>query len=671
MKRKPTYKKIILSIVFTLLGITVSNAQFLLQAPNSGDEGNYQWFEASDTATVLGTDFFYEATQPGVYFATYTGTICGSNATGYFILTDCDAPNNEVTLDISASVPASATVNWSPALTGNQQSPLVIATQTVVRYTATVTKAGNSTSLPNFTVVCMSQAATLVDDMITTDEDVAVVIDIYANDSNLPNTGNLTTTNPANGTVTIDDNGTPNDPTDDIVTYTPNPDYNGPDTFDYTVCNSSGDCSTATVTITVLPILDLVDDSVSTSEDSPVSIDIIANDNDIPTTGTLTTTNPSNGTVTINDNGTPNDPSDDFVEYTPDPGFDGTDTFDYTICDDIGNCDTATVTVVVTAATDLDTDNDGIVDSFEDLNLDGDNDPSTNPTDTDGDGIPDYLDIDSDDDGIPDNIEAQTTVGYITPSGIDANANGIDDAYENNGNLGLIPVDTDGDGIPDYVDEDSDNDSVPDNIEAHDFDQDGIPDVVFTGSDKDNDGLDDAYEGDTQIDDDVNDEIDDPNTDLPDTDQDGIPDYRDIDDDDDGIETINEDDNLDGDYANDDANQDGTPNYLDSDLGEEGDEIEVFNVITPNGDGVHDVLRIGGIENFPNNTVKIFNRWGVLVFSTNAYGSNGNVFDGTSLGRATINQDEKLPTGTYFYIISYENNVGNTKQLSGYIYINQ
>jgi len=106
-----------------------------------------------------------------------------------------------------------------------------------------------------------------------------------------------------------------------------------------------------------------------------------------------------------------------------------------------------------------------------------------------------------------------------------------------------------------------------------------------------------------QIDDDVNDEIDDPNTDLPDTDQDGIPDYRDIDDDDDGIETINEDDNLDGDYANDDADQDGTPNYLDSDLGEEGDEIEVFNVITPNGDGVHDVLRIGGIENFPNNTL--------------------------------------------------------------------
>jgi len=37
-----------------MLGISVSNAQFLLQAPNSGDENNYQWFEASDTGTVLG-----------------------------------------------------------------------------------------------------------------------------------------------------------------------------------------------------------------------------------------------------------------------------------------------------------------------------------------------------------------------------------------------------------------------------------------------------------------------------------------------------------------------------------------------------------------------------------------------------------------------------------------
>lgn len=652
----------------------VSNAQFLLQAPNTGDENNYQWYEAQDNATVLGTESFYEATQPGIYFATYDGTLCGSNATGYFILTNCNAPDNQVTLDITANVPASATVNWSPGLTGDQSQPTVTATEDVERYVATIVKAGNSIELPRFTVVCLNQAANLVDDLITVNEDESVVVPIYDNDSDLPAIGTLTTTDPANGSVTIDDNGTPNDPTDDIVTYTPDPDYNSPDTFDYTVCNSSGDCSTATVTVDVLPIVDTFDDSVTTDENVTVDIPWSLNDNDLPNVGTFSNTDPANGTVILNDNGTPNDPSDDDIDYIPNPGFTGTDSFEYTVCDDLGNCDTATITIIVIddMVSNIDADNDGIIDSFEDLNLDGDNDPATDPTDTDEDGIPDYLDIDSDDDGVPDNIEGQSTDDYIAPSGVDLNTNGLDDAYENDGNIGIIPVDTDGDGLPDYVDDDSDNDGVPDNIEAHDFDQDGVPDVVWTGSDKDMDGLDDGYEGDTQIDEDVNDEIDNPLADLPNTDQDGESDYRDFDDDDDGIETIDEDLNADGDFANDDSDEDGIPNYLDPDLGPtQADEIEVFNVLTPNGDGIHDVLRIANIEDYPNNTVKIYNRWGVQVFVTKSYNSSGNVFDGTSTGRVTIDQDNKLPVGTYFYIIDYEDLTGSTKQLSGYIYINR
>jgi gliding motility-associated-like protein len=671
LKRTVSYKKLFLSFVLTLLGIVASNAQFLLQAPNSSDENNYRWYEASDTNTVLGTDFFYEVTSPGIYFATYDGTLCGSNATGYFIVTDCNAPDNQVTLDISSNVTSGASVSWSPAVSGDQLRPVVTSTETVVRYTATVTKVGNAVSLPNFTVVCLQQAATLVNDVVDTDEDVSIVVDIYDNDSDLPTTGTLTTTNPTNGTVSIDDNATPNDPTDDVVTYIPNPDYNGTDSFDYTVCNDSGACSTATVSITVLPILDTLDDFATTEQDIPVVIDVLANDNDI-TTGTLTATSPTSGSVNLDDNGTPNDPSDDTITYTPNPGFDGTDTFTYTLCDTLGNCDTATVTVMVNAlGADLDSDNDGIVDSFEDLNLDGDNDPSTNPTDSDGDGFADYLDIDSDNDGIPDNIEAQTTQDYLPPSGVDANGNGLDDAYEANGNVGIFPVDTDGDSLPDYLDEDSDNDNVPDNIEAHDQDHDGIPDVVFIGSDKDDDGLDDGYEGAITVDIDVNDEIDDPFGQLPNTDSDNESDYRDTDDDDDGIETIDEDLDLDGDYANDDSDEDGIPNYLDSDLGEQAETIEVFNVITPNGDGVHDVLQISGLENYPNNTIRIYNRWGVSVYTTRAYNTEGNVFDGMSQGRVTVDQDNRLPVGTYFYILDYEEPNGNMKQLSGYLYINR
>lgn len=645
-------------------------AQFLLQAPNSGDETNYRWFEASDLSTVLSTDFFYEAVQPGVYFATYDGTLCGSNATGYFILTDCNTPDNQVTLDISANVSGAATVSWNPSVSGDPLRPLVTATQSVVTYTASITKVGNTMDLPAFTVVCMQQAAELFDDLIALDEDTSAVVPIYDNDPYLPQDGSLTTTDPSNGTISIDDSGTPNDPTDDVLTYTPNPDFNGTDSFDYTVCNTAGDCSTATVTVEVLPIVDAIDDAVATEEDQPLVIDILANDNDIPTSGTLTVTGPDNGSISILDSGTPGDPSDDLVEYTPVADFTGTDSFTYTLCDSNGNCSTATVTIVVNpSGVDLDSDDDGIVDSFEDLDLDGDGDPATSPMDTDSDGIPDYLDIDSDNDGIPDNVEAQPTQGYIPPSGADLNGNGLDDAYEEDGATGLIPQDTDGDGLPDYVDPDSDDDGVVDAIEAHDWDQDGIPEVGLIGSDKDNDGLDDGYEGTTAIDLDVNDEIDNPSSDLPDTDGDGEADYRDMDDDGDGIPTSQEDLNGDGIYSNDDADGDGIPEYLDPNS--TGDDVVVYNAVTPNGDGAYDVLTIAGLENYPNNSLRIYNRWGVLVFSTRAYNTQGNVFDGTSQGRATVARDNKLPTGTYFYILEFQLDNGNMQQRSGYIYLNR
>ncbi len=96
--------------------------------------------------------------------------------------------------------------------------------------------------------------------------------------------------------------------------------------------------------------------------------------------------------------------------------------------------------------------------------------------DSDSDGIADYLDLDSDNDGIPDNIEAQTTQDYIKPNKI-FNDDGVDTAYANLENGGLTPVDTDGDGVFDYLDLDSDNDNIFDIIESglgsNDQDNDG------------------------------------------------------------------------------------------------------------------------------------------------------------------------------------------------------
>ena len=95
-------------------------------------------------------------------------------------------------------------------------------------------------------------------------------------------------------------------------------------------------------------------------------------------------------------------------------------------------------------------------------------------------------------------------------------------------------------------------------------------------------------------------------------------------------------------------------------------DFEIYNGVSNNDDGVNDVFEIQGLP--AGNNVKIFNRWGVKVYETDNYGSNGNVFKGFSNGRATIESDRKLPTGTYFYIITYPEGNGQ-KEHSGYLYL--
>jgi hypothetical protein len=96
---------------------------------------------------------------------------------------------------------------------------------------------------------------------------------------------------------------------------------------------------------------DATDDMASTVVDTPVSIHVLANDSDgnnDPITITAVSS-PVNGTAVINNNGTPGNPADDRIVYTPNAGFTGTDSFTYTISDGQGGTDTATATVSVTA----------------------------------------------------------------------------------------------------------------------------------------------------------------------------------------------------------------------------------------------------------------------------------------------------------------------------------
>ena len=243
---------------------------------------------------------------------------------------------------------------------------------------------------------------------------------------------------------------------------------------------------------------------------------------------------------------------------------------------------------------DIDDDNDGLLDTVEDPNTDGDDDPTTNALDSDQDGFADHVDIDSDNDGIPDNIEGQTTFEYIPPTGQDDDNDGLDNAYEGSGDEGIDPVNSDEMDLPDYLDDDTDNDLVPDNNEGNDFNFDGQPDQNPLGTDADGDGLDDGYEG-SDINDgfDVNDEIDDPANDLPDTDGTEDVNYRDLDDDGDGINTPDEDIDGDGDPTNDDSDEDGTPDYLDPDSmvpDTDGDGVPDNVDIDDDNDGLLDIV---------------------------------------------------------------------------------
>jgi gliding motility-associated-like protein len=102
-------------------------------------------------------------------------------------------------------------------------------------------------------------------------------------------------------------------------------------------------------------------------------------------------------------------------------------------------------------------------------------------------------------------------------------------------------------------------------------------------------------------------------------------------------------------------------------LGIDGCSLEVFNAVSPDGDGLNDFFRIRGIECYPKNTVEIFNRWGVKVYEAEGYNNDTVIFSGISEGRVTVNKSEGLPSGTYFYIVKYEDFSGNGIDKSGYL----
>jgi len=108
-----------------------------------------------------------------------------------------------------------------------------------------------------------------------------------------------------------------------------------------------------------------------------------------------------------------------------------------------------------------------------------------------------------------------------------------------------------------------------------------------------------------------------------------------------------------GDYTNVAFIETSTP--IDIDLNNNSAQVTteplcllVYNEFSPNNDGSNDFFTIDCIENYPANKLEVFNRYGVLVYSKDRY---TNDWDGTANVSGTVNKDDKLPSGTYYYIL--------------------
>ncbi|WP_405291991.1 tandem-95 repeat protein, partial [Algibacter sp. Ld11] len=93
--------------------------------------------------------------------------------------------------------------------------------------------------------------------------------------------------------------------------------------------------------------------------------------------------------------------------------------------------------------------------------------------------------------------------------------------------------------------------------------------------------------------------------------------------------------------------------------------IEVYSTFTPhNVDGINDYFTIDCIENYPKNTLKIYNRWGYEVYTASGY---NNTWDGVSNGPRTVNEEDKVPVGTYYYVLDLGQ--GDEPRI-GWLYVN-
>jgi hypothetical protein len=212
------------------------------------------------------------------------------------------------------------------------------------------------------------------DDALDTFEDTPAFVNVLGNDTDadLDTLIASVAQQPAHGTATVAAGG---------ITYTPNPDYFGPDSFTYTACDSSGACDEATVTVAVAAVDDVPTTTPQTNNtDTNTAVGGLltaADVDDDALTYSLVSAGTNGATVVVN--------SDGSYTYTPSGSFVGDDTFTFQVCDPSLKCVTGSVLVSIAQANRTPVADDFSVSTGEGVAVTAD--PLAHATDADGDEL--------------------------------------------------------------------------------------------------------------------------------------------------------------------------------------------------------------------------------------------------------------------------------------------
>ncbi len=374
----------------TLDGVPVTTGSVTLHSTGTGSTGTTLGLTTPPAAGSItmnpdGTLTIAPGTTAGTY--TYTYEICDKLNTSNCdtavatvvvgaspIVANDDSATTPQNTPVTVSVLGNDTLDGMPAdpakVTVTQVNPpangsVVVNPDGTVTYTPNAGYAGTDTftyqicenlnpancATATVTVIVLPNSIEANDDSGTTEQNTPVTTPVVANDTTSGprlNPRDVTiVTPPTYGTTVVNNDGS--------VTYTPNPNFSGTDTYVYKVCDVSKPapiCDTAMVTIIVTPNrIDAVDDEATTQVDTPVTLAVLGNDTSAkvpldPASLTVLTP-PANGTVVC---------SAGSCVYTPNPGYVGNDSFVYRVCDvsvPTPVCDTATGTIRIEGETQV------------------------------------------------------------------------------------------------------------------------------------------------------------------------------------------------------------------------------------------------------------------------------------------------------------------------------